>query len=96
VENLVTALLETTHNCFNVLEKGKEVGAVFFDFRRAFKWVQGWSPGEPQTAQVGFLMWYHLEQLPHAISLWNNLPSNAVILPNVHNFKEAMYEYFCT
>ena len=33
---------------------------------------------------------------PHAISLWNNLPSNAVILPNVHNFKEAIYEYFCT
>ena len=33
---------------------------------------------------------------PHAISLWNNLPSNAVILSNVHYFNEAMYEYFCT
>ena len=33
---------------------------------------------------------------PHAISLWNNLPSNTVILSNVHNFNEAMYEYFCT
>ena len=29
LENLVTALLETTHNLFNVLEKGKEVGAVY-------------------------------------------------------------------
>jgi len=33
---------------------------------------------------------------PYAISLWNSLPSDTVILSNVHNFKEAMYEYFCT
>jgi len=39
---------------------------------------------------------YLFSFFPHAISLWNNLPSNTVILPNVHNFKEAMYEYFCT
>jgi len=32
---------------------------------------------------------------PYAISLWNNLPSNTIISSNVHNFKEAMYEYFC-
>ena len=30
---------------------------------------------------------------PHAISLWNNLPSNTEILSNVHNFKEEIYEY---
>jgi len=28
--------LESTHNWFNVNEKGREVGAVFFDFRKAF------------------------------------------------------------
>jgi len=38
-KSTVTALLETTHNYFNVLEKGKEVGAVFSDFRRAFNSV---------------------------------------------------------
>ena len=32
--------------------------------------------------------------LPDVISVWNSLPSNTVILSNVHNFKEAMYEYF--
>ena len=39
---------------------------------------------------------YLYSYFPHAISLWNNLPSNTVILSNVHNFNEAMYEYFCT
>ena len=33
---MVTALSETTHNWFNVLQKGIEVGAVFFDFRETF------------------------------------------------------------
>ena len=36
-KSTVKALLETTHNCLNVLEKGKEVGAVFFDFRRPIR-----------------------------------------------------------
>ena len=35
-KSTVTALLETTHNWFEMLEKGNEVGAVFFDFRKAF------------------------------------------------------------
>ena len=35
-KSTVTALLETTHNWFELLEHGKEVGAVFFDFRKAF------------------------------------------------------------
>ena len=35
-KSTVTALLESTHNWFNVNEKGREVGAVFFDFRKAF------------------------------------------------------------
>ena len=37
-ESTVTALLETTHNWFEMLERGKEVGAVllFFYFRKAF------------------------------------------------------------
>jgi len=30
------ALSETTHNWFNVNEKGIEEGAVFFDFRKTF------------------------------------------------------------
>ena len=32
----VTALLETIHNWFEMLEKGSEVGAVFFDFKKVF------------------------------------------------------------
>ena len=28
VKSTVTALLENTHNCFEMLERGKEVGAV--------------------------------------------------------------------
>ena len=35
-KSTVTALLETTHNWFEMLEKGNEVGAVFFDFKKAF------------------------------------------------------------
>lgn len=35
-KSTVTALLETTHNWFQLMEDGKEVGAVFFDFRKAF------------------------------------------------------------
>ena len=35
-KSTVTTLLETTHNWFEILERGREVGAVFFDFRKAF------------------------------------------------------------
>ena len=35
-KSTVTALSETTHNWFNVNEKGIEEGAVFFDFRKTF------------------------------------------------------------
>ena len=35
-KSTVTALLETTYNWFEMLEKGNEVGAVFFDFKKAF------------------------------------------------------------
>lgn len=31
-----TALLETTHICFEMLENGTEVGAVFLEFRKEF------------------------------------------------------------
>ena len=31
-----TALLDTTHNWFQLLESGSDIGAVFFDFRKAF------------------------------------------------------------
>ena len=32
----VSALLSTVHHWFQLLEEGKEVCAVFFDFRKAF------------------------------------------------------------
>ena len=32
----VSALISTTHNCLQQLEAGKEIGAVFFDFKKAF------------------------------------------------------------
>ena len=32
----VTALLETTHNWFQFMDTGKDVGAVFFDLQKAF------------------------------------------------------------
>ena len=35
-KSTTTALLETTNNWFQLLESGREVGAVFFDFRKAF------------------------------------------------------------
>ena len=35
-KSTVTALLETTHNWFEMLENGNDVGAMFFDFRKAF------------------------------------------------------------
>ena len=35
-KSAITALLETTHNWFEILETGSEVGAVFFDFKKAF------------------------------------------------------------
>ena len=35
-KSTVTALLKTTHNWFEMLEKGNEVGTVFFDFKKAF------------------------------------------------------------
>ena len=35
-KSTVTALLEITHNWLEMLERVKEVGAVFFDFRKAF------------------------------------------------------------
>ena len=37
VNKTTTYLLETTHNWFQLLENGKEIGAVFFDFRSAFR-----------------------------------------------------------
>ena len=38
-KSTITALLETTHNWFEILETGSEVGAVFFDFKKAFESV---------------------------------------------------------
>ena len=35
----VSALLDTTHSWFQHLERGEEVGAVFFDFRKTFDFV---------------------------------------------------------
>ena len=35
-KSTTTCLLETTHNWFQLLENGNEIGAVFFDFRKAF------------------------------------------------------------
>ena len=35
-KSTVRALLETTHNWFEMLERGKEVGAVFFDLSIRF------------------------------------------------------------
>ena len=35
-KSTVTALLETTHNWLQLLESGCEVGAIFFDFKKAF------------------------------------------------------------
>ena len=35
-KSTTTALLETTHNWLNLLESGRDVGAVFFDFKKAF------------------------------------------------------------
>ena len=35
-KSTVTALLETTHNWLQLMETGQEVGAVFFDFKKAF------------------------------------------------------------
>ena len=32
----VTALLTTTDNCFKLLEEGKDVYSIFFDYRKAF------------------------------------------------------------
>ena len=38
-KSTVTALLETTRNWFQLLERGPDVGAIFFDFRKAFDLV---------------------------------------------------------
>ena len=38
-KSTVAALLSTTQDWFQLLEKGKEVGAVFFDFHKAFDTV---------------------------------------------------------
>ena len=35
----VTALLETTHNWYQLMDTGKEIGAVFFDLKKAFDTV---------------------------------------------------------
>ena len=35
-KSTVTALIETTHNWLQLLENGLEVGAIFFDFKKAF------------------------------------------------------------
>ena len=35
-KSATTCLLETIHNWFQLLENGNEIGAVFFDFRKAF------------------------------------------------------------
>jgi len=35
-KSTVTALLTTTHEWFQSLEEGKEICAVFFDFKKAF------------------------------------------------------------
>ena len=35
----VTALLETTHNWYQLMDAGKKIGAVFFDLKKAFDTV---------------------------------------------------------
>ena len=35
-KSTTTALLETTHNWLQLLESGRDVGAIFFDFKKAF------------------------------------------------------------
>ena len=57
-----TALLETTHNWFEKLENGNEVGAVFFDFWKAFHSVPHRGLlGNLENLQVNYLLvkWIH-------------------------------------
>ena len=35
-KSTTTALLETTHNSLQLLESGRDIGAIFFDFKKAF------------------------------------------------------------
>ena len=55
-KSTITALLETTHNWFEILETGSEVGAVFFDFKKAFDSV-------PHRALIGKLEDLQVNQL---------------------------------
>ena len=55
-KSTITALLETTHNWFEILETGSEIGAVFFDFKKAFDSV-------PHRALIGKLEDLQVNQL---------------------------------
>ena len=92
----VTALLENTHNWFNVLEKSKEVGAVFFDFRKAFDSVPHRTLlAKLDDLQVNHLLiqWIHSylskrkQQVvvngssSDALPVWTGVPEGSVIGP---------------
>ena len=55
----VTALLESTHNWFEMLERRKEVGAVFFDFRKAFDSVPHHALLENLRVDSLLVKWIH-------------------------------------
>ncbi len=50
-KSTVSALLSTTHDWFQLLEEGKDIGAVFFDFSKAFDSV----PHQPLLTKLGQL-----------------------------------------
>ena len=59
-KSTVSALLHVTHDWFQHLERNHEVGAVFFDFRKAFDTV----PHEPLLSKLKEL------NLAHNVYVW--------------------------
>ena len=51
----ITALLETTHNWYQLMDAGKEIGAVFFDLKKAFDAI-------PHRALLDILRDLHLNE----------------------------------
>ena len=95
-KSTVTALLETTHNWFEMLENGNEVGAVFFDFRKAFDSVPHCAVlGKLENLQVNYLLvkWIHsylsgrMQQVvvngsaSHAVPVLSDVPLGSVLGP---------------